>query len=590
MNNIPDSQDPSNITPPLDSQPKKLKTLSLWIGLVILTALFGYFYLQQNTKKENSTEELQEIPNQSALVNFTTPTPIFSEVILKNIREKGQEFGYDFVYNFNKIGDITDGEYKGGQLILASAYADDVCKGDQCDPGSTLRYILFENTAILLPQISEDKSTHELSTQNPFQKFGYSLSKDNIFTIPILEYPKTITGTSSDQVLYYIQELNGKIDLNQIHKISSNNIFGDIYTNRQDLSEEEKEKIDLYYNQNHPELANLFSGDQFYVFRPDGTFLVYDISTKSFRDAASSYNGEYDGVIDCATISSVSVVENNILNEDKDLKKLVVPYGKDDLYIMKDRNHSLLKDFYQKYQEAYIDKEGYYYNTENSYHSPGEELRTYEQFVTSNPIVFWRDPFGRLIRFNKTYYIPVSMCEPIIYLYPETEQNIDIKLNSLVNVFASTPVYDGGWNVTAKPSGEITDVKTNKKYPYLFWEGSSYIFEMPKAGFVVEKSNVTNFLEDTVLKLGLNEKEKNDFIKSWAPELSHAPYYFITFLDQNFIDKIAPLEISPNPKTIIRILMDYKPLTGDIEVEPLILPTPPKREGFTVVEWGGLKR
>ena len=47
-----------------------------------------------------------------------------------------------------------------------------------------------------------------------------------------------------------------------------------------------------------------------------------------------------------------------------------------------------------------------------------------------------------------------------------------------------------------------------------------------------------------------------------------------------------PLEISPNPDTIIRVHMDFKGLDEQIEVKEQKLVTQ-ERHGFTVVEWGG---
>ena len=47
-----------------------------------------------------------------------------------------------------------------------------------------------------------------------------------------------------------------------------------------------------------------------------------------------------------------------------------------------------------------------------------------------------------------------------------------------------------------------------------------------------------------------------------------------------------PLEIYPKPDSIIRVMMEWKPLTEikEIQEQKLITPT---RDGFTVVEWGG---
>ena len=47
-----------------------------------------------------------------------------------------------------------------------------------------------------------------------------------------------------------------------------------------------------------------------------------------------------------------------------------------------------------------------------------------------------------------------------------------------------------------------------------------------------------------------------------------------------------PLDINPEPNTVIRVLMDYKPLDNKINIKEQQLSTP-TRKGFTVVEWGG---
>ena len=52
------------------------------------------------------------------------------------------------------------------------------------------------------------------------------------------------------------------------------------------------------------------------------------------------------------------------------------------------------------------------------------------------------------------------------------------------------------------------------------------------------------------------------------------------------INKNMPLEITPTPDTVIRIVMEFKGLEKEIEVKEQKLETP-QRNGFTVVEWGG---
>lgn len=76
----------------------------------------------------------------------------------------------------------------------------------------------------------------------------------------------------------------------------------------------------------------------------------------------------------------------------------------------------------------------------------------------------------------------------------------------------------------------------------------------------------------------------------WLPQLEKNKYNFIRFESIEFLnsDEYMPLEITPAPDTLIRILMQYKPLSRPINVTEQILTTP-KREGFVVVEWGGTK-
>jgi hypothetical protein len=63
-------------------------------------------------------------------------------------------------------------------------------------------------------------------------------------------------------------------------------------------------------------------------------------------------------------------------------------------------------------------------------------------------------------------------------------------------------------------------------------------------------------------------------------------YVYVYFMPQTDYDKFIPMEISPQPDTIIRVYMLYKSIDEPIKVEAQKLSAPP-RKGFTVVEWGG---
>lgn len=63
-------------------------------------------------------------------------------------------------------------------------------------------------------------------------------------------------------------------------------------------------------------------------------------------------------------------------------------------------------------------------------------------------------------------------------------------------------------------------------------------------------------------------------------------YNYIRFATMDEINSNVPLEFSVEPDTLIRVLMQYKPLDENIEVKEQELVTP-ERNGFTIVEWGG---
>ena len=221
--------------------------------------------------------------------------------------------------------------------------------------------------------------------------------------------------------------------------------------------------------------------------------------------------------------------------------------------------------------------------------SEGREV-SYEEFLESSPLFFWEDPFGRLIKFTNSEFISYAeMGKPVIYLYPETEQEISVKVRPLGGITVSDPEYGEGWHVLAKPSGELKEINTGKIYPYLFWESNGESYLQPKEGFVIEQKEVRNFLIDKLSLYAFNEKEINDFLEFWLPRMRDYPYYFITFLETEAMDRLVPLEVDPKPDTVIRILMDFSPLEKLMDVEKLEI-NPQKREGYTLMEWGGIIR
>ena len=178
-----------------------------------------------------------------------------------------------------------------------------------------------------------------------------------------------------------------------------------------------------------------------------------------------------------------------------------------------------------------------------------------------------------------------SMCaKPVIYLYPEQETEVTVRLDCDGELTCAYPAYDGGWTVTAAPGGTLTDA-SGQTYSYLYWEGvtrTEYDFSQ---GFCVPGADTAAFLEDALSRLGLTRREANEFIVYWLPRMEPNPYNLIAFQSGAYTSS-ARLTVDPEPDSLLRVFMAWKPLEAPADVPAQALPAF-DRAGFTVVEWGG---
>lgn len=185
-----------------------------------------------------------------------------------------------------------------------------------------------------------------------------------------------------------------------------------------------------------------------------------------------------------------------------------------------------------------------------------------------------------------SYWVPEPgvAYKPVIYLYPEKETEISVKLLLDGKLTCTYPAYHTGWQVTAAPDGTLTDSR-GQTYNYLYWEGETYAQWNMAEGFCVKGEDTALFLEDALAKLGLNRRETNEFIVYWLPLMEKNPYNIITFQTDAYTNA-AQLQIDPAPDTLIRVFMVWKSADEFTKLPPQVL-TAPERKGFTAVEWGG---
>lgn len=188
------------------------------------------------------------------------------------------------------------------------------------------------------------------------------------------------------------------------------------------------------------------------------------------------------------------------------------------------------------------------------------------------------------IRPSDYHFETMADAKPVIYLYPEKETEVEVRLDYRGQLTVTYPEYRDGWHVTAKPDGTLTDADGNE-YSYLFWEGvadTAYDF---REGFCVRGCDTAEFLREKLALLGLTPREYNEFIVYWLPKMKDNPYNVISFQKETYTDSAA-LSVSPAPDTTLRVFMAYYPSETPVAIPEQKL-TPTGRKGFTLVEWGG---
>ena len=228
---------------------------------------------------------------------------------------------------------------------------------------------------------------------------------------------------------------------------------------------------------------------------------------------------------------------------------------------------------------------------ESWYHTGDMEVRAEGCVKTEKPADIplglgasaWYEP-EKVVVLNSFSVTPSTTAKPVIYLYPETETEVDVRLDFAGELTCTYPIYENGWTVTAAPDGTLTDAD-GQTYRYLYWEGEGGWTPDLTTGFCVRGEDTAAFLEKALADLGLNRNEANEFIIYWLPQMQGSAWNLISFQTTAYTEA-ARLEISPAPDTLIRVCMAWQPLEERIEIPPQPLDAP-ARTGFTVVEWGG---
>ena len=176
--------------------------------------------------------------------------------------------------------------------------------------------------------------------------------------------------------------------------------------------------------------------------------------------------------------------------------------------------------------------------------------------------------------------------KPVLYLYPTTKTNVSVKFAKPKLLTTTYPKYKNSWNVIASPNGDLYD-KENKYYYGLYWEETGTIDVNFERGFYVTEKNTIEFLESKLTEIGLNSKERNEFIMYWLPILEKNKKNLVYFEFTESRQKYNELIINPKPDSMLRFAIHIKKVEKEVKIKEQIIPKF-ERKGFAAIEWGGV--
>ncbi|MCL5411803.1 MAG: hypothetical protein M1150_03650 [Patescibacteria group bacterium] len=344
-----------------------------------------------------------------------------------------------------------------------------------------------------------------------------------------------------------------------------------------------------------------------YVYLPTLGFSNSQINSQNNLKFFNNYKTAVPGA--CATSQNSRVINVS----DSDLEQ-IGSVSNLPLYRLKDTNNPLYALAYKNKLE-YSDQDPTSWDQVNK----GIQKPTLEEYISQSPLLFVKNYWQQWVALGEfDIKLPGGCGKPVVYLYPTQPTDVTVKFEVPVQLTTDIPKYADFWQVKAYPNGSLVNLKpefTNcqqidvqqkgseyakqacqiNTYPYLFWAGNVVSRNYPtiKDGWIVDRKDLGSFLNEKLIGMGLSDTERKDFTNYWLADMleKNAPYYRISFLQTDDLNRLFPMTVDPKPDTSFRIFLDYSALTE----KPEQLPQPQNlnrlvRKGFTLVEWGGLKQ
>lgn len=329
--------------------------------------------------------------------------------------------------------------------------------------------------------------------------------------------------------------------------------------------------------------------------------IAYDLYNSSFNLIKTTNYGFLEILNDNAVIKTskneFATIDSNgsVVKKSNNYQEIIM-LCKDYVFVVDNDNYIKIVDYNDKFISRITEYvSSYYFHTELSGWNTKDGKDVLYLVIEDTDLM--DDEIGKSIEY---YYNPTTKVveknildgvngyeKPIIYLYP-TSDNTKVTIEfEKPNLLTTTyPKYINNWSVIANKNGDLYD--NNGKYYYGLYFEEKNIKEIDfKEGFYVTKDNAIEFLEEKLSIIGLNDKEKNEFIMYWLPVLEKNEKSLVYFELTSSRESYNKLNITPKPDSILRFSIHIKKVDKKINIKNQVLETF-NRVGFTVVEWGGV--
>ena len=436
---------------------------------------------------------------------------------------------------------------------------------------SYMKFIKNDQNSTIIALTANGKSTlFNVKTGTDLTNFKYTY----ITSHEVLTNKGFVTANIENTNDTYLIDINNGIETKVIKNIKT---LSEFRISQQVLykayAEESINPTHIIYDDNFEPLIKEFK-DYTYTINSNGTLLVVPNNSKKFY--IYSYTGEK--IYTSKEYNSIKKIVKDhiiILDENNDLK----------IYNTKEEELATLLNVKENHHLHPMISGWYTENGKNGIY-----------FVVENKNV----PFGTLGSGLEYYYIPETKetgvietegvggyAKPVLYLYPTKETKVTINFEHKNLLTTTYPKFKNNWKVTAKPNGDLYDNKGNYYYG-LYWEELGSIKVDFKDGFYVEKNDAIEFLEEKLNRIGLNARERNEFIMYWLPILEKNEKNLVYFELTDSRENYNKLLIEPKPDSLLRIAIHIKKVDKKQKIKEQQLPTF-KRNGFTAIEWGGVQ-